>query len=413
MPSPTKKIKIHGDRIIWLLVGAFAMISLLVLYSSTSSLAFRNDTTPFELTLKQFISFVVGFGGMFVCYLIPLRWWRKMAYVLLVFSAFMLMIALLSKDHRHIFLGPISVQPSELAKISVVLYLGRILEISKMDTFKEYALRILLPLGLICSLTFLGSISATLIILTVSTVILACSAIRKKYIIYTVLIVFLAGGTAIGTFILSKGKISLSPRIETFLNRVERHFTDEDDSLMTEQEKQDYAAKTEQSLHSRQAIQMGGILGKGPGNGLKKYILPNAYDDYVFSSIVEEYGLIGAILIMTLYITFFFRCLLIAQACKKTFPIVATLGLGFLIVLQAFLHIFVNTGILPVTGQTLPLISNGGTSIVILSCAVGVILSINRTIELTVEKEKITASQVEEQRLIEEERIRQEIKKLN
>jgi len=390
------------------------MISVLILYSSTSSLAFRKETTPFELTMKQLISFVVGFGGMFLCYLIPLRWWRKITYVMVAFSAIMLLIALFSADHRHIYIWGLSLQPSELAKISVVLYLGRILEISKMETFKEYSLKILLPIGIICSLTFLGSISATLIILTVSAVILFCSGIDKKFILYTILIVLLAGGTAIGTFILSKGKIALSPRIETAMNRVERHFTNEEsEAFMTEQEKQDYAAKTEQALHSRQAIQMGGITGKGPGNGLKKYILPNAYDDYIFASIVEEYGFLGAILIMTLYITFFFRCLLIAQACRKIFPLVVTLGLGLLIVLQAFLHIFVNTGILPVTGQTLPLISNGGTSIVILSCAVGVILSINRTIELTVEKEKITASQVEEMRQKEKEQIKQDIKNLN
>jgi len=410
MPASTK-IKIHGDRIIWLLVVAFAMISLIVLYSSTSSLADRNDTTPFELTLKQFISFVVGFGGMFVCYFIPLRWWRKFAYVMLGISAVLLLLACFTKDHRHLSFFGLSIQPSELAKISVILYLGRILEISKMDTLKDYVLLILLPLGVICGLTFQGSVSATLIILTVSFFILICSGIKKKYILYTALFVMLLGGAAVGTFVLSKGSIELSPRIETAMNRVVRHFTDEED--LSEKEKLENQAKNEQSMHAIQAIQIGGVTGVGPGNGLKKYILPNAYDDYVFASIVEEYGLAGAIVIMILYLTFFYRCIVIAQACRKTFAIVTILGLGLLISLQAFLHIFVNTGIFPVTGQTLPLISNGGTSIVILSCAVGVILSINRTIELTVEKEKITALQVEELRQQEEERISQEIKKLN
>lgn len=414
MPPSPKKIQLRGDRILWLLVIAFAMISLLILYSSTIALALRNETTPFEITMKQFVSFAVGFALMIVCYCIPLRWWRKMAYMMLIISAILLFLAFFTRDHRHLAIGGLSIQPSELAKISIVLYLGRIIEISKMETFKEYALKILLPVGTICCLTFLGSVSATIIILTVSFFILCCSKIKWKYILITITMVLLMGGATFGTFILTKGKVSLSPRIETFMNRIERFFTDEEDEAnMTEEERREKEAKDEQAMHAIQAIQIGGISGVGPGNGLKKYILPNAYDDYVFASIVEEYGLIGSIVIMLLYITFFYRCLIIAQACRKIFPIVTVLGLGLLIVLQAFLHIYVNTGIFPVTGQTLPLISNGGTSIVILSCAVGVILSINRTIELTVEKEKIIALQVEEQRLQEEERIRKEVKTLN
>lgn len=411
MTSRSNKIKIHGDKVILLLVLAFAMISVIILYSSTSSLAVRAKTTPFDITMKQLISFAVGLTAMFFCYLIPLRWWRKLAYVLLGASALLLLLALFTKDHRHLDIFGLSIQPSELAKISIVLFLGRILEVFKIDTVKEYLLYILLPLGIICGLTFQGSVSATLIILAVSFVILLCSGIRKKYVIYTALIVLIAGGGAVGAFVLSKGKITLSPRIETAMNRVVRHFTDEEE--LTEEERKENEAKNEQSMHAIQAIQIGGVTGVGPGNGLKKYILPNAYDDYVFASIVEEYGLAGAILIMVLYLTFFYRCIVIAQACRKTFAIVTVLGLGLLIVLQAFLHIFVNTGIFPVTGQTLPLISNGGTSIVILSCAVGVILSINRTIEMTVEKEKITAMQVEELRQQEDEKMNRELKKLS
>jgi len=411
MPSQNKKIQIHGDKIIILIVIALAMISVIILYSSTSTLAIRTNTTPFDIAMKQIIFFAIGLAAIVVCYLIPLRWWRKFAYVMLAVSAILLLLACFTDGHRYIKIHDLSIQPSELAKISVILFLGRILEISKIETFKDYALLILLPLGVICGLTVQGSVSATLIILTVSFFILICSGIKKKFILCTALAVLLTGGAAVGTFILTKGKFELSPRIETAMNRVVRHFTDEDE--LSEKEKLENEAKNEQSKHAIQAIQIGGLTGAGPGNGFKKYILPNAYDDYVFASIVEEYGLAGAIVIMVLYLTFFYRCIVIAQACRKTFSIVTVLGLGLLIVLQAFLHICVNTGILPVTGQTLPLISNGGTSIVILSCAVGIILSINKTIEMTIEKEKITALQIEELRQQEEERISQEIKKLS
>lgn len=414
MGNRTVRFKIRGDRFIWLMVIFFCMISLTVVYSSSSSLAIRNDTTPFNVTIKQFISFVIGYAGLFICYLIPLKLWRKFSYLMLLLAGLFLIAAIVTPDPRHIIIGnrTLPLQPSELAKVAAVLYLGRILEISRMDTFKEYMLRVLIPLGGLCALTLMGSVSATLIILLVSGTILVCSGIKWSYLGYTALICIVAGGIAVGIFYTTDGKVF--DRIGTAISRVERHLISEEEAIatMSPEELKDYNDKKEQSRHAREAIQLGGITGRGPGNGLKKFVLPNAYDDYVFATIVEETGLMGATVIMILYVVFFSRCIAIAKMCSKTFTTVTVLGLGLLIVLQAFLHICVNVGLLPVTGQTLPLISNGGTSIVILSCAVGIILSVNRTIEVTEEKGKITARQQEEEKNREEERIRMEMKKI-
>ena len=158
---------------------------------------------------------------------------------------------------------------------------------------------------------------------------------------------------------------------------------------MTPAEIQEKKDKDFQAQNAIEAIQLGKLTGRGPGNSLKRDILPNAYDDYIYSIIVEEYGLFGGIIVIWLYLWFFVRCIRIAQSCKKEYSTIVVLGLSFLIVLQAFLHILVNIGIFPVTGQTLPMISKGGSSLVIMSIAFGVILAINRTIEISKSKNTI------------------------
>ena len=177
-------------------------------------------------------------------------------------------------------------------------------------------------------------------------------------------------------------------RFDTFEARVER-FVSSEDQEMTPAEIQEKKDKDFQAQNAIEAIQLGKLTGRGPGNSLKRDILPNAYDDYIYSIIVEEYGLFGGIFVIWLYLWFFVRCIRIAQSCKKEYSTILVLGLSFLIVLQAFLHILVNIGIFPVTGQTLPMISKGGSSLVIMSIAFGVILAINRTIEISKSKNTI------------------------
>ena len=353
---------LKGDRAIWVIFLFFAMISLAVVYSASSALAYRGDTTPFSIMLRQAGYFLAGFLMVLLCYKIPLRLYRRGSYWLM-------------HQLRTITIAGISIQPSEIAKIAIVLYLARVIEVSKFDTFKEYALKILLPLGIACLLCLLGSVSATLIICFVSFIILICSKIPKKFVLWTIPIVI---GAVSLVFVIHTFTGAFS-RIDTFTARVERHFSG-DEEEMSAAELQELEDKQFQERQAREAIQLGGILGRGPGNSIKRDILPNAYDDYIYSIIVEEYGLIGGALVIFLYLWFFYRCLRIAASCRKDFSLITVLGLSTLITLQAFLHIFVNTGIIPVTGQTLPMISRGGSSLIIMSSAFGIILSVNRTI---------------------------------
>lgn len=381
--------KLHGDQIIWLVILLLALISIVAVYSSSSALAYKNETSTFTYLFKQMGYVSIGFIALLICYRIPLSWYRKGSILLLLFSAGLLLYivfkgVVLNHAARWIQLGPLSFQPSELAKIAVILYLARILETHKFYTFKEYIIWILVPLGAVCILSLIGSVSATLIIGVTAFVILICAGINWKYIAYTVGIVIVALSLV---FLVHKAFGTFS-RLDTFTARIERFFSPEDIESMSTEEKQEYKEKNFQSEQAKQAIQLGGLTGRGPGNSLKKDTLPHPYSDFIFALIVEELGLFGGLFLIMLYLWFFSRCITIAKLCTKMYSTVVVLGLGFLITLQAFIHILVNVGIFPVTGQTLPLVSLGGTSLLIMSCAFGIILSVNRTIEIKIEIEK-------------------------
>ncbi len=376
---------LKGDKVIWLIIVCFAMISLLVVYSSTSALAYRYDESPFGYMAEQFLFYIIGFSILLICYRINLGWYRKLTYLIFGASIILLLIPIATGELRSFPLGPINIQPSEIAKIAVVLFLARVLETSKLDTFKEYVLKILVPLGIILVLCLIGSVSVTLIITAVAGTILLTSNINKKFILYTIPIVIVLLGLMIGVH-KATGFFS---RFDTFEARIERFLSSDKEESMTPAEIQEKKDKDFQAQNAIEAIQLGKITGRGPGNSLKRDVLPNAYDDYIYSIIVEEYGLVGGFIVIWLYLWFFVRCIRIAQLCKKDYSTIVVLGLALLIVLQAFLHILVNIGIFPVTGQTLPMISKGGSSLVIMSIAFGIILAVNRTIEISNTKNTI------------------------
>ena len=365
--------RLRGDRVIWLLILFFAMISMAVVYSATSSLAYRHDTSPFRYLIDQAGFYIVGFIVLLICYRIPMKWYRILSYAAMGLSIILLTVPAATGHLRSFTLLGVPVHPAEIAKVATVLYLARVIEASPMNTFKEYALKILLPVGLVCALAMLGSMSATLIIGTLSLIILVCAGIKREFILWTIPIAVGAVAVAFTVSIISHGRIF--SRFDTFGQRIERHFAEDETESMSAAELAEYNDKTFQSDQAREAIQLGGIFGRGPGNSIKRDILPNAYDDYIYSIIIEEYGLIGGVVVIILYLWFFYRCMKIARACTRKFSIITVLGLSTLITMQAFLHIFVNVGILPVTGQTLPMISHGGTALIIMNCAFGIILA--------------------------------------
>lgn len=384
--------RLNGDKVIWTVVFLLSLISVALIYSSSSSLAYKEKTTNFAFLIKQIQFVFMGLVALYICYKIPLGWYRGLANIALLASIVLLALTPIigveiNGAKRWINLGFTTFQPTEMAKIAIVLYLARALEVSRLDTFKEFLIRIILPIGVTCILILIGSVSAALFVGMISLIMLIIAGVKWNYI-------FKAGGIAAGALaviiILHLAGLTLFSRLDTALSRVTKFVkTTEISEELTPEEKQKEADKTYQADMARVAISSVGIIGKGPGKSTQRYFLPHPYSDYIFTIIIEEYGLAGGIGVILLYLWFLFRCIILVKNCTKVFTALTVAGLGLLISVQATLHILVNVGYLPVTGHTLPLLSLGGTSLVILSCAFGIILSVSRTIDVSSKNRKL------------------------
>ena len=203
---------LKGDPIIWIIFILFGMISVVVVYSSTSALAYREETNAFTLFLKQLFFYIFGFCFAILSYRIPLKYYRRFAIPILVISIILLIIPLAVRSLRSFTIFGISIQPSEIAKIAIVLYLARILEILPLKTFKEYSIAILLPIGIVSALCLKGSVSATLIVLSISAIILiTCKKVKRRYLLLSLPI---AAG-ALGLAIILHLIFGIFPRFDT------------------------------------------------------------------------------------------------------------------------------------------------------------------------------------------------------
>ena len=393
--------KLKGDRLIWIIVVFFAMISIVAVFSSSSFLASSRGISKVAIFLEQTKSVLLGFLALFICYLIPLRVYRTLSFVIYGASVLMLMMlfvpglrAEINGAVRGIKIFGHTFQVFEFAKIGVIIYLAKALELwsDKLDDFKEFALRILLPVGAVCLLIMQNSFSSALLIGVISFLILFFMNVSFKNLSITVGILMAAILLMFLTYHAffagrpdrlnsSVGKIF--NRFGTVEGRLTAHFDKEEQNLegLSRQELQQLKDKDRQSENAKVAISEGGIFGKGPGKSTQRYSLSMAFSDFIYAFIVEEYGLLGGIIVIFLYLIFLFRCIRLCQRCSATYSSVLIVGLSFLIVTQAFLHILVNVRILPITGHTLPLISHGGTAYLVLSGAFGMILSVNRQLD--------------------------------
>ncbi len=383
--------RLSGDKVIWIVVFLLSLISIALIYSSSSSLAYKEKTTNFAFLIKQIQFVAMGLIFLYICYRIPLGIYRSLAkYGLLLSIVLLVLTPIIGVEingaKRWLDIGFTTIQPAEIAKIAIVLYLARALEVSKLDTFKEFFIKIITPIGVTCILILIGSVSAALFVGIISLLMLIIAGVKWNYI-------FKAGGIAMCALLviilLHLAGLKLFSRLDTALSRLVRFGAEtEVTAEMTPEEKQKEADKTYQADMAKVAISSVGILGKGPGKSTQRYFLPHPYSDYIYTIIIEEYGLAGGVFVLMLYLWFLFRCVILAKNCTKVFSALTVAGLGLLITVQASLHILVNVGYLPVTGHTLPLLSLGGTSLVILSGAFGIILSVSRTIDTSSQKKK-------------------------
>ncbi|MFA6758167.1 MAG: FtsW/RodA/SpoVE family cell cycle protein [Bacteroidales bacterium] len=383
-------LNVKGDKIIWIIVLFLCSISIVSVYSSSSSLAYQAGKSTLFFLLQQMRFVIFGVTALYICYKIPLGWYRMLAYFGILFSIFLLAATLIvgSKINdagRWIRILGISFQPAEIAKIAVILYLAKIMEDRPLDSFKEFFYWVIIPISLVLLLILYGSISTGLLLGGVSALILIIVGVKWKHLFKTTLI----GVAVLGLIVLLNLSFGLFPRVDTAISRIKSFTTEQTiDENSTPAQIQKHLDKTYQAKMAKVAVASSHIFGKGPGNSTQRNLLPHPYSDFIYAIIIEEWGLIGGIFILVLYIFFFTRCVILAKACTTTFTSVMVMGLALLITSQAMLHISVNLGLLPVTGHTLPLVSLGGTSLVIMSGAFGMILSVSRTIEVVKKREE-------------------------
>lgn len=360
-----------GDAVIWAVILALSITSLLAVYSSTYTLAYKNQggNTAYYV-MKHFTIQFIGLIIIFVTHLIPYKFYSRLSQFFLLISIPMLALTLVFgrnvNDATRFLTLPglgFTFQTSDFAKLALIMYIARLLSLKQdeIKDFKKAFLPLIIPVGIVCLLILPANFSTAAILLATSVILMFIGRVNFKHILLLAAAGILLFGLFIGVSSLFKQKF----RSETWKARIENFVTGKGgDNFQVEQ--------------SKMAIANGGILGKGPGNSIQRNFLPQPFSDFIYAIIVEEYGLIGGLLIIFFYMWLLFRAGLMVRKLDRTFPAFLAMGLTLIIVFQAMVNMAVATSLFPVTGQTLPLVSRGGSSILFSSFALGIILSISR-----------------------------------
>jgi cell division protein FtsW len=378
--------KTKGDRWIWLIVILLSVISLLAVYSATGTLAYKRGVANESILLKHFFMMIGGGVLMYVSHKLDYRYYAGISKLLMVVTIPLLLYTLLFGNHvngasRWVALpGGLTFQTSDLAKLALITYLARTLS-RKQEHIKDVKQSFIPIMGSVCVvfiLIALANLSTALMLFGVSILLLIIGRISVKQIA----VVCLAGA------VLLTGVVLLGPRRKTYISRINTYMHPEKVDV----------DKSFQSDHSKIAIATGGIFGKGPGNSTERNFLPHPYSDFVYATIIEEYGLFGGVFIIVMYLFLLYRCIKIVTKAPKAFGALLAAGLSFSLTIQAFANMAVAVGLGPVTGVPMPLVSMGGTSILFTSVAFGIILSVSRHIDenevATVAKKKVVVGEI-------------------
>lgn len=375
MKVKSTRIPIQGDRVIWMVVIFLSIFSLLAVYSSTRTLAFNHQGGGGYYLLKHFGIFVFGLALMFVAHLVKYTKYSDLSkYAMLIVVPLLIFTVLkgasINEAKRWVIIPVInlSFQTSDFAKLALTMFLARNLTLTqeKIRSWREGFVPLLWPVILVCGLILPSNFSTAAILFVSSIVLLFIGRARIKHI----LVLAFIGVSLLAVFI---GVVSLLPesrqmRLGTWSERIQNFSSGDTEEVY-------------QLKQSKIAIASGGIVGRMPGNSLQRNYLPNPFSDFIFAIIIEEYGLIGGVIILMLYMILLFRSIRISVNSPGTFGALLSVGLGFSLVFQAMINMAVATCLLPVTGQPLPLVSMGGTSIWFTSISIGIMLSISRETE--------------------------------
>ncbi|MBE0650191.1 MAG: FtsW/RodA/SpoVE family cell cycle protein [Bacteroidales bacterium] len=381
MNNLTSNIK--GDKVIWAIVFLLTILSFLAVYSSTGTLAYKyqgGDTAHYMI--RHGIFLLMGLLIMYFAHLVRYTFYSRIFQILFYIAVPLLLLTLVFglnlNDARRSLPLPfgLSFETSDLAKLTLVVYLARMLtkKYSEINDFKKVFLYLILPVFVICGLILPANLSTAALLFTTSLVLIFIGRVKIAYIATTVGIAI--AGAAIFFAILFMMPTGKNFRLDTWKARIE--------SFSKGGEKDNYQVE-----QSKIAIATGGFFGKMPGKSTQRNFLPHPYSDFIFSIIVEEYGLVGGTIVVLLYLILLFRAVRIVTKVPRNFGVFVAIGLSFSLVFQALINMAVAVHLLPVTGQPLPMVSMGGTSVLFTSLSLGILLSVSRDVEKSNETELI------------------------
>lgn len=379
------KLKDHlrGDRQIWLILLLLSLISIIVVYSSVSALAYRKTDGNTEYYLiKHTLLLLVGLGFTFVVHKINILEYAGVAKILLWVTPLLLLYTLfrginVGGASRWVSIMGLSFQTSDLVRLVLITNLAAMLARRQNIEYKISDLwSMIIWCGVICGLLSVSSFSTSVILGITCFMLMWIGRVPTNYLVKMVISLGLGVFLALSAgLVLKKFDIKFG-RVQTVIDRSESfvHMDLDGDGFMGGEGNDD----TQKDM-ALVAIAKGGLLGVGPGNSSQKNVLPDVFSDFVYSIIIEEYGIVGGLVVMALYLWLLFRGHWNIDKTERAFGGLLSIGLTLSIVFQAFAHMFINVGLGPVTGQTLPLISMGGTSMIFTSVAIGIVLSVTQT----------------------------------
>lgn len=374
MKTITAKI-FKGDAVIWGVIAILSIFSILAVYSSTGTLAFKyqEGNTLYYLSRHGFL-LIIGLAIIFVTHRIPVIVYLKIAQILLFITIPLLIWTLirgtnLNEASRWLTIPGIGIsfQTSDLAKFSLIIFIARFLAKNQgnIKDFKTGFRSIISWIIIVCGLILPANFSTAAMLFFTSLILLFLGRVKIQYLLYV--IGFGIAGVALFVIIAINLPEQKQGRVGTWKKRIENFVS----------------GKSEENFQVEQAkiaIANGGIIGKGPGNSMQRNFLPHPYSDFIFAIIIEEYGVAGAFIIIALYLVLLFRAGTIVKKSTSAFAAFLSMGLVISLIFQAFINMAVAVNLFPVTGQTLPLVSMGGTSIIFTSAAFGIILSISQNV---------------------------------
>ncbi len=360
---------LKGDKVIWTVIILLSLYSIVMAYSSSSNLAFRiagGNVAPY--IIKHTLIILIGIILIIYLQFFPYKYFSRLSQIGIFVSIILLFITLLfgvSKGNASRWI--MGFQPSDFAKLVLILYISRMLT-TKQDEIKDFKkglLPILWPVLVICGLILPADFSTSAMLLIVCFTMIFIGGAKIKHLVSIV-------GTAVVGFLflilLNMASPGLLPRVDTWEKRMMSYGSGD--------KQENYQAEM-----AKRAVANGFLFGKGPGRGHVKNDLYSAQSDFIYASSIEEFGSIfGGIGLLLLYMILFFRAIRIMNKVDSKFAFFLVFGLSFMLIFQSFINMGVGVNLFPVTGQPLPLISMGGTSILFTCISLGVILNVSATV---------------------------------